>query len=170
MTTEYERVEQDGVASLVEEVRLLVELVTEHASPWLESVLAAGHNGENATETGEGHRTDGGATAGDGGWCPLCAVIAIVRGERPELAARLAEQAARLVALLRAVLADRWQAGYGPSGAPAHGGPAGDGQAGPAEAQAAAAAGKSRGPGQRRVQHIPVRRREAGAATDAEGR
>jgi hypothetical protein len=34
----------------------------------------------------------------------VCAVLAVLRGERPELAARLAEQAGGLVAVLRAAL------------------------------------------------------------------
>lgn len=38
--------------------------------------------------------------------CPICAVIAALRGERPELAMRLAEHAAGLVAVLRAALQD----------------------------------------------------------------
>jgi hypothetical protein len=36
--------------------------------------------------------------------CPICAVIAALRGERPELAVRLAEHASGLVAVLRAAL------------------------------------------------------------------
>jgi hypothetical protein len=36
--------------------------------------------------------------------CPVCAVIAALHGERPELAGRLAEHAAGLVAVLRAAL------------------------------------------------------------------
>lgn len=36
--------------------------------------------------------------------CPVCALAAVLRGERPELAVRLAEQAAGLVAVLRAAL------------------------------------------------------------------
>jgi hypothetical protein len=36
--------------------------------------------------------------------CPVCAVIAALRGERPELAVRLAEHAAALVVVLRAAL------------------------------------------------------------------
>ena len=36
--------------------------------------------------------------------CPICAVIAALRGERPELAVRLAEHATGLVAVLRAAL------------------------------------------------------------------
>jgi hypothetical protein len=33
----------------------------------------------------------------------------VVHGQRPEFAARFLEQAAQLIALLRAVLADRWE-------------------------------------------------------------
>jgi hypothetical protein len=36
--------------------------------------------------------------------CPVCAVVAAVRGERPELAIRLAEQASGLIEVLRAAL------------------------------------------------------------------
>ncbi|NIH88033.1 hypothetical protein [Amycolatopsis granulosa] len=87
-----------AAASLAEEIRLLVEMVVERAAPWLDGVVAAGH-GEPGTPV-EGT---------DCGWCPLCAVVAVVRGEKPEFAARVLEQAAQLIALLRAVLADRWE-------------------------------------------------------------
>ncbi|WP_199431856.1 hypothetical protein [Qaidamihabitans albus] len=116
---------EEGSASLAEEIRLLVEMVVERAAPWLDGVVAAGHGatGEGAG-TGEQEHDAGGC-----GWCPLCAIVAVVRGERPEFAARLFEQAAQLVALLRAVLADRWEPqegvhmpGFRP--APAEDGPA----------------------------------------------
>lgn len=128
--------ETDG-AALAEEIRLLVDLVVERAAPWLDGVAAAGHgaNGHDASHGGSGHDTsghdrpghgasghgasgyggeagtadpDGGSATGSCGWCPLCALIAIARGERPEFVARLLEHAAQLIALLRAVLADRW--------------------------------------------------------------
>jgi len=89
--------ESEGT-SLADELRLLVEMVVERAAPWLDGLVTAGHG----TDSGEREVTDC-------GWCPLCAVVALVRGERPELVARLAEQLAQLVALLRAVLADRWE-------------------------------------------------------------
>nr|WP_051792472.1 hypothetical protein [Amycolatopsis jejuensis] len=76
-------------------------MVIERAAPWLEGVVAAGHG--SAAEQHEPGETQG------CGWCPLCAIVAVVRGERPEFVARLLEQAAQLVALLRAVLADRWE-------------------------------------------------------------
>lgn len=40
------------------------------------------------------------------GVCPVCAVLSAVRGERPELLARLAEHTAGIVAVLRATLAE----------------------------------------------------------------
>jgi hypothetical protein len=85
-------------ASLAEEIRLLVEMVVERAAPWLDGVIAAGHGPA-------GESTD----TADCGWCPLCAIVALVRGQRPEFVAHLLDQAAQLIALLRAVLADRWE-------------------------------------------------------------
>ncbi|WP_340683262.1 hypothetical protein LCL61_32400 [Amycolatopsis coloradensis] len=122
-----------GPLDLAEEIRLLVELVVEHAAPWLEGLISAGH----------------GCTDHDsGGWCPLCAIVGVFRGERPEFVARLMEQAAQLVALLRAVLADRWEPEAGvhmPGFQPARKEPA----------REDAPVGASR------VQHITVTRRDA---------
>lgn len=54
--------------------------------------------------------------------CPVCAVILLLRGERPELAVRLAEHAAGLVSVLRAALDEGaggpGAAGEGPGAAP----------------------------------------------------
>ena len=128
--------EEDETAGprLAEEIRLLVEMVVEKAAPWLEGVVAAGHGDPDQA------KPDASAC----GWCPLCAIVAVVRGERPEFAARLLEQLAQLVALLRAVLADRWEPdegvhmpGFRPAPRP------------PADASVSV-----------RVQHIAVRRRD----------
>jgi hypothetical protein len=91
--------EEEHGPRLAEELRLLAELVVEKAAPWLDGVVAAGHGAPDEA------KADGSAC----GWCPLCAIVAVVRGERPELVARVVEQLAQLVALLRAVLADRWE-------------------------------------------------------------
>ncbi|GAA5119342.1 hypothetical protein [Pseudonocardia adelaidensis] len=72
--------------------------------------------------------------------CPICAVIAALRGERPELAVRLAEHAAGLVAVLRTALDD---------GVPAPAPP-------PDVDEDADRDGR---PPARRVQRIPVQRR-----------
>lgn len=75
---------------LVEELRLLLDAVAERAGPWLDRAAESGTNC---------------------GWCPVCAVVALVKGEPNQLAARGLDHAADLVALLRAVLADRWEPG-----------------------------------------------------------
>jgi hypothetical protein len=76
---------------LVEELRLLLDAVADRAGPWLDRVSA-----EPASPSCR---------------CPGCAVVALVRGEPNELAARSLDRAADAVALLRAVLADRWHPG-----------------------------------------------------------
>ncbi|SFQ80686.1 hypothetical protein [Amycolatopsis rubida] len=131
---------------LAEEIRLLVEMVIERAAPWLEGVMAAGHGSpEDAGAPGASGVED--STSGCG-WCPLCAIVAVVRGERPEFVAKVLEQAAQLVALLRAVLADRWEPeegvhmpGFRPAAHP------------PATAAASSTEPSSR------IQHIVVRKR-----------
>lgn len=132
--SEYRENSETEQLNLAEEIRLLVELVVEHAAPWLEDLISAGH----------GCRED----ESDEGWCPLCAIVEVFRGERPEFVARLMEQAAQLVALLRAVLADRWEPEAGvhlPGFQPARKNPA----------REDAPVGASR------VQHITVTRRDA---------
>jgi hypothetical protein len=77
---------------LVAELRLLLDAVADRAGPWLDRVSADVPEGSTCR-------------------CPACAVLALVRGEPNEVAARNLDRAADLVALLRAVLADRWQPG-----------------------------------------------------------
>lgn len=148
---------QEGVARLSEEIRLLVEMVVEHALPWLEELVAAGHGvppGEEHDGT-EGTEGSGEPRAAACEWCPLCAVIAVARGQRPDFAVRLFEQAAQVVALLRAVLADRWEPGEGlhmPGFRPSE-----------ADAEHAQTRHSPTRPASSpRVQHITVRRRGAG--------
>ena len=128
---------------LAEEIRLLTEMLVERAAPWLEGVISAGHGGDESHEAAAG----GGSACG---WCPLCAIVAVVRGERPEFAARVLEQLAQLVALLRAVLADRWEPDEGVHMPGFR----------PAPRPAASAPEAADGTGASRVQHIAVRRRE----------
>lgn len=77
---------------LAEELRLLVEAVADRAGPWLDRAAASPSDGTCD-------------------WCPVCAAVALVRGEPNALAGRGLDAAADLVALLRAVLADRWEPG-----------------------------------------------------------
>ena len=83
----------DPGSRLAEELTLLFAAVADQAAPWLDRVAASEHD-------------DHGPSPCD--WCPLCAVIALVRGEPSALAAQSLDRLADLVALFRAVLADRW--------------------------------------------------------------
>lgn len=123
MTTEDEQ--PDGPmpgARLAEELRLLLDALAERAQPMLNR-LATPADGEHTPATC--------------GWCPLCAGIAVVRGERPELAVRAAEHAAGLLAVLRMALQE-------PHSTPA-----------PSTTE-------PEEPGPDRVQHITVHRRSDG--------
>lgn len=80
---------QDNTAKLAEELRLLVDTAAERMQPWLQRVAEAG---------------DSSHTPETCGWCPLCNGVALLRGDRSELAAKAAEHAAGLVAVLRAAL------------------------------------------------------------------
>ena len=80
---------QDNTGKLAEELRLLIDTAAERMQPWLQRVAEAG---------------DGSHTPETCGWCPLCNGVALLRGDRSELAAKAAEHAAGLVAVLRAAL------------------------------------------------------------------
>jgi hypothetical protein len=85
-------VSAESGSRLAEELRLLVEAVADRAGPWLDQVVSAEQQ-ESCS------------------WCPLCAAVALVRGRPNALAGRGLDAAADVVALLRAVLADRWEPG-----------------------------------------------------------
>lgn len=64
----------------------------------------------------DGWREDGPGTPASCAGCPVCALTALLRGERPELAVRWAEHAAALLAVLRVALAeDEGRAGNDPA-------------------------------------------------------
>lgn len=112
-------------ARLVEELRLLVDALAERAQPVLDRFASGADQPAEHTP----------ATCG---WCPLCAGMAVLRGERPELAVRAAEHAAGLLSVLRASLADR-----------------------PPAAASEPAPEPASGEGGERVQRIPVRRKDS---------
>ncbi|MGH3622810.1 MAG: hypothetical protein ACRDQ5_13590 [Sciscionella sp.] len=91
--------------SVAEELRSLLDVVAARAEPWLHEVGSIRH--------GEQHNP---ATCN---WCPLCAALAVIRGERPELAIRAAEHAAGLLAVVRAALAQE-QPADAPGAEPEH--------------------------------------------------
>lgn len=80
----------DETGRLAEELRLLIDAAAERVQPWLQKVAEAGDPEAHTPETC--------------GWCPLCNGVALLRGDRSELAARAAEHAAGLIAVLRAAL------------------------------------------------------------------
>jgi hypothetical protein len=80
-----------GQDRVTEELRLLLDALAEKAQPWLRRIVADGADHDPATCD----------------WCPVCAVVAVMRGERSELAARAAEHAAGLLAVARAAVRQR---------------------------------------------------------------
>lgn len=94
---------------MAEELRWLFDTVAERAQPWLNQVREPAMAG------------DGPHSPSSCGWCPLCAAISLVRGERPELAERLATHTLGLLGTLRAAMEpDQNQpSGAAPSGHPA---------------------------------------------------
>jgi hypothetical protein len=119
-------------ARLAEEMRLLLDALAERAQPLLNRLAAA-----PTDEPGGEHGEHNPATCG---WCPLG--IAVLRGERPELAVRAAEHASGLLAVLRAALAEKPRT----------------------EQETPAPGAAEEEPASDRVQHIQVRRREADGA------
>ncbi|OLR95158.1 hypothetical protein [Actinokineospora bangkokensis] len=88
----------DPGSRLADELALLLSAVAERAGPWLDRVAVSEH---------DEHAAPGGVCAS----CPVCAFIALLRGEPNPMAAGALERLADVVALLRAVLADRWEPG-----------------------------------------------------------
>jgi len=87
-----------GHGEVGEELRLLALALLDKFEPGVRSVLA-----------GLRVEADAGAPAGQERpaacqLCPVCSVIALVRGEAPELGGRIAEHTAALLVMLRAVL------------------------------------------------------------------
>ncbi|GLZ34283.1 hypothetical protein Lesp02_64700 [Lentzea sp. NBRC 105346] len=80
----------DETGRLAEELRLLIDAAAERVQPWLQKVAEAGDPEAHTPETC--------------GWCPLCNGVALLRGDRSELASKAAEHAAGLIAVLRAAL------------------------------------------------------------------
>jgi hypothetical protein len=109
----------EGPPELAAELRALALLALDRVEPVLARLR-------------QGAAVDAAGGTAPAGACPVCIMLAAVRRERPELAARLGEHAAGLVAALRDALDGT---------RPASAGPVAGGRA-----------------GARRVQHIPVDR------------
>lgn len=72
------------------ELRALAEVALDRLEPLVERLRTEGVTPAQPTCTA----------------CPVCVVLATLRGERPEVAVRLAEHAGGLLTLLRAALAE----------------------------------------------------------------
>jgi hypothetical protein len=136
---------EDGFADpgrrLSEEFRLLLDALAERAEPWLNQLATP----PDETAGQQPNTCD---------WCPLCAAVALVRGEHSELAGRAAEHVLGLLALARAGLAaharhqhaaqqhaGQQHAGQQHAGQP-HGGGPGDAPAAPPVGDPATAPGE----------------------------
>lgn len=140
---------------VAEELRVLFDAVAERAQPWLNQLLESGG-------PGDAHG------ASSCGWCPLCATISLVRGDRPELAERLATHTLGLLGTLRAAMEP--ESDSGPRRRPASAAPGAESTGAPTGASAAdAPAAENRGSGAAgadepvsapgpAVQHIAVER------------
>ena len=124
---------------LTGETRQLAEQLLDHVEPWVQR-LREGRPEDAADPTP--------ATCT---WCPLCALAARLRGERPELAVRLAEHAAGLLAAAREALDQHGPDQHGPDQ------PAGE------------AGDQERGRHTERVQHIDVCHRPGPTPPDVPG-
>jgi hypothetical protein len=83
-------VSPDPHGELAEELRLLVETVLERIEP---ALRRAATGGEGVPEWSSCS------------WCPLCAAVALIRGEHHEVVASLAEHGTAMVTVLREALA-----------------------------------------------------------------
>lgn len=111
-----------------DELRAVVEQFADRLQPWLERMAQDSAPGQAGQDPGPAAEQGSPCT-----WCPICALITVLRGDRPEAAARLAEHGAGLIAAARELLTPP---------APQQGEPATEGE---------------RSRGQASVQHIVVR-------------
>jgi hypothetical protein len=85
-----------------EELRLLALALLDRVEPGVRSVLAGLQvEAAEAASDPDPATTEVPATCQ---WCPLCNLVGLARGDRPELAGRLAEQTGALLSTLRTVL------------------------------------------------------------------
>ncbi|MBB5068163.1 hypothetical protein [Saccharopolyspora gloriosae] len=102
-----------GRDRVTEEFRLLLDAAAWRAEEYLRGAGGAEHAehaADDADGTGQGSDRRRSESASSCGWCPICAVVALLRGERPEPTSRLTEQLAGLVELLRESLAEHGRA------------------------------------------------------------
>lgn len=130
-----------GAGGAGAEFRSLLETLAHRAEEFLHDLGADG----DVTD-GRAPREDGSDAATSRENCPMCAVLAVLRGERPELTSTVLEQLAALLAVVRRALDEHGrQSGHSGSST-------GQTGAGPAPDDAQEPAGSTK------VQRIDVRR------------
>lgn len=99
---------EDGrpVGDLAAELRALADVLIDRVDPWLASLAAPGEGPSSCS------------------WCPVCALVAALRGERPELSRRWAEQGSALLEALRLLVAEHGSPQHAHHPGPARAGPA----------------------------------------------
>lgn len=144
-------------AALADELRDYITGTLNLIEPWIEQVRERHPESGAANPTGaasEGAGVGGAAASADQAGCtacPLCAVLTVLRGGRSDLAARMAEQASGLVAILRTALDEGIGRGAASSSPPEPGAPPGSADPAPSDEH-------------RDVQRIQVNRGGGGAA------
>jgi hypothetical protein len=101
----------DGAAS--DAGRAAQERLTQEARATASALLDWLGSRVDRGAAGEGAPSRPAQSAGPCTWCPVCALVAALRGEQPELTARLAEQASGLMALLRLMVQAHQEPGHG---------------------------------------------------------
>lgn len=91
-----------GASPLAAQTARLLAVVTDLVDGWgAHPAASAAAGGGETPPAGESARA---SSPPECQWCPLCQLIALVRGDRPELAQPLADAATAAVAALRAVI------------------------------------------------------------------
>jgi hypothetical protein len=81
-----------------------------------QSFAAAATTADSRTDAdGVSDASGGGEHGGDCRWCPVCQALGVLRGERPELAAALADVLGAAAVALRTVAAEAPRGPAGPS-------------------------------------------------------
>lgn len=91
----------DSADRLAEGARASAEALLDWLGPRLDAAEARAGGRDGGSDAGPPGTSRAAQSAGPCTWCPVCALVAALRGEQPELTARLAEQAAGFVVLLR---------------------------------------------------------------------
>lgn len=107
-------------AALMAELRALALAALDRLEPIIERAAQTAESADpNSTPAEEAGERPVGCS-----WCPVCALVALVRGEQHDLVTLVSSQIAALLALVRALLAEHDD----------HGGPDGGGPGGPPQA------------------------------------